>query len=227
MNLEIIKNPDDSTKLTSSATEKVEFDFKDKYVNTLNYLEEVNRIKLKENGEEFDKIHPETISTLESAMSKIIQSFYTSHSPLNLSVLLSCISYTDEALIIDALRTVAVLVRGNWILKSSLTPFSEKEQLARDVIISLFITHGSLDKSILKASITSLEVPEYVVEHMLKEIAVKRERLWWVKLVDDTEFGRRYGEVEEKERVEWEEGRKEVCKEFLEEYERIFNNRFD
>lgn len=38
---------------------------------------------------------------------------------------------------------------------------------------------------------------------------------------DDVEFGNLYPVVEEEEEKEWNEGRGEVCKEYLEEYERL------
>jgi hypothetical protein len=118
INLKIVTDPHPSSKLLSTSTASVNFDHTSPYIKTLNYLEELNLKKLHENGESYDAITPSTISTLESALQKIISSFVEGEGPINLSVMLSVINYIDEDVIMLAMRTVGVLVRGNWVINS-------------------------------------------------------------------------------------------------------------
>ncbi|GMH95425.1 hypothetical protein TrVE_jg2503 [Triparma verrucosa] len=221
INLKIVTNPHPSSKLLSTSTASVNFDHTSPYIKTLNYLEELNLKKLHENGESYDAISPSTISTLESALQKIISSFVEGEGPINFSVMLSVIDYVDEDVIMFAMRTVGVLVKGNWVINSDLTPYLPDEKLVRDCMIGVFRERGELDKGSLEVAVDKVGVRKDVIERMLKEIAVKKGKVWRCKLEDDVEFGNMYPVVEEEEEKEWNEGRGEVCKEYLEEYERL------
>eukprot|EP00592_Proboscia_alata_P012002 CAMPEP_0194393272 /NCGR_PEP_ID=MMETSP0174-20130528/123207_1 /TAXON_ID=216777 /ORGANISM="Proboscia alata, Strain PI-D3" /LENGTH=588 /DNA_ID=CAMNT_0039188939 /DNA_START=39 /DNA_END=1805 /DNA_ORIENTATION=- len=93
--------------------------------------------------------------------------------------------------LLTALSGCAVLVRGNFVIKSSLCGLSPMVQRARDAILILMNKYGILQRELL----VKFELPNVVLNHVLEKIACPSENCWEMKFEDDDLFAETYPEV--------------------------------
>lgn len=88
------------------------------YVSSLSYLSELRSRLSEEFAERFDG-REERVTSREGAVSKVVRSFYARDAPVNAAVLLCSVMASDPGLLLEALEMCALLVQGNWVLKST------------------------------------------------------------------------------------------------------------
>lgn len=93
--------------------------------------------------------------------------------------------------LLTALSGCAVLVRGNFVIKSSLCGLSPMVQRARDAILILMNKYGILQRELL----VKFDLPNVVLNHVLEKIACPSENCWEMKFEDDDLFAETYPEV--------------------------------
>jgi DNA-directed RNA polymerase-3 subunit RPC5 len=135
---------------------------------------------------------------------------------------------SDEMLIM-ALSSCAVLVRGNFALKSSLTKFLKNEVMKemRDLMLLLLNMHGSLSRDRLirtfdvKASTNGAYkvINADTVTFVLETIAKLSNGSWLSKVEDDVFFAARFPELASYHAVYWTK-KKEMLNELVELYEK-------
>ena len=134
---------------------------------------------------------------------------------------------SDEMLIM-ALSSCAVLVRGNFALKSSLAQFLKKDVMKelRDLMLLLLNMHGSIQRERLvrtyetKASTNDdyAVINADIITFVLETIAKQSNGCWVAKVEDDLVFAARYPEFATCHGVYWVK-KKEMLKELVELYE--------
>ena len=134
---------------------------------------------------------------------------------------------SDEMLIM-ALSSCAVLVRGNFALKSSLAQFLKKDVMKelRDLMLLLLNMHGSIQRERLvrtyetKASTNDdyTVINADIITFVLETIAKQSNGCWVAKVEDDLVFAARFPEFATCHGVYWVK-KKEMLKELVELYE--------
>ena len=134
---------------------------------------------------------------------------------------------SDEMLIM-ALSSCAVLVRGNFALKSSLAQFLKKDVMKemRDLMLLLLNMHGSIQRERLvrayetKASTNDdyAVINAEIITFVLETIAKQSNGCWVAKVEDDFVFAARFPELATCHGVYWVK-KKEMLKELVELYE--------
>ena len=134
---------------------------------------------------------------------------------------------SDEMLIM-ALSSCAVLVRGNFALKSSLAQFLKKDVMKeiRDLMLLLLNMHGSIQRERLvrayetKASTNDdyAMINADFITFVLETIAKQTNGCWVAKVDDDVAFAARFPELATCHGVYWVK-KKEMLKELVELYE--------
>jgi len=197
---------------------QIPFDFNKSYVKSLNYLDELKAHKALEHGSAFPQDTTGSADDVESAISMVIRSFYSSRSPVNLYVMLAAVKYKSKNDILEALSVCGTVVRGNWVIKSKLTPYGPSAQVVRDTILDIVKDVGIVDRARLKSAVQQLDISKDITDHMLKEICKPTAGGWVLKLEDDTMFYQDYQDLAKKMGEEWMANRERV---------KVFRERYD
>lgn len=125
-------------------------------------------------------------------------------------------SISDHALI-QALSATAALVRGNFVLKSSLMALSSLVANARDVILVLMIKYGLVQRELLIkayecAGEESVVITSHVINSLLELLARKTLNGMEMKLDDDLTFETEFEGVARLHEMYWEKKGKELEK---------------
>ena len=140
---------------------------------------------------------------------------------------------TDEILT-SALSSCAVLVRGNFCLKSNLatfinnTPSSKLMRELRDLILLLLNLHGMVQRErLIKAYIAKAEITDGydtingdMISFVLETVAKKSNDCWVAKVDDDEAFGEQFPNVAAYHAVYWIK-KKECLDELIDLYENV------
>lgn len=134
----------------------------------------------------------------------------------------------SDELLIMALSSCAVLVRGNFALKSSLAQFLKKDVMKelRDLMLLLLNMHGSIQRERLvrafetKASMNDdyAVINADVITFVLETMAKLSNGCWVPKVEDDVVFAARFPKFATCHGVYWVK-KKEMMKELVELYE--------
>lgn len=138
-------------------------------------------------------------------------------------------SISDHALI-QALSASAALVRGNFVMKSSLMPLSLAVANARDVILVLMIKYGIVQRHLLlkafeKSGEESVVITAHVLNSLLEMIARKTMNGMEMKLEDDMTFETDFQAIARLHEMYWDKREKEL-KRFIDLYELEMKNAF-
>jgi DNA-directed RNA polymerase-3 subunit RPC5 len=137
----------------------------------------------------------------------------------------TCIADQD---LLDAISACAVLVRGNFMLKSSLMGFSNLMIAeARDVILILFMNYGILQRETLshmfhKVHNDSKVISEQVLNGILDLVGKKTVNGVEMKIEDDLSFGGLYPHVARSHDEYWEQKTN-----YLRNYIRVYEAQLD
>jgi len=189
---------------------QIAFDFKNSYMACLNYLGELKALKALEHGSSFTPDANSSADDVESAISMVISCFYSSSSPVNLYVLLAAVKYKSREDVLEALKVCGTLVRGNFVLKSKLTPYGPSARVVRNTILDILMDVGVVDRVRLKRAVQELDISNDLINHMLKEICKQDEGGWVLKVEDDSLFYADYGELANSMREEWKVSKEEI-----------------
>lgn len=197
------------------------------YVKSLNYLpnaadEETvedfvagsESIVLSEDGNSLQQ--PEWMKELAARVATLLQK--RQGVPVSYAVIRSRFhpSISDHALI-QALSANASLVRGNFVMKSSLMPLSVPVANARDVILILMIKYGFVQRHLLlntfeKSGEESVVVTAHVLNSLLEMIAQKTMNGMEMKLEDDMTFETDFQSIARLHEMYWNKREKELQK---------------
>lgn len=110
---------------------------------------------------------------------------------------------------LEHLKKHAVLVRGNWVRKSSLYGFPPRLVQARDALLLLLERHGGVNR-LLFCKATNITDEES--QHLLRPIAAldKETRMWVGACPDDTAFLGHFPEVVAQQQKLWRDREKEL-----------------
>ncbi len=119
---------------------------------------------------------------------------------------LECTTAPDKQ-VLDALRNVAVCLRGNWVIKSAKTDtrdsnLIQKDDAARTLVLNLFRTSKVVTTG--KAMKTARFLTEERVHAVLSEVSTRQKTGWVFKLPDDERFKTFCKDVVEKQESDWE-----------------------
>jgi Sin-like protein conserved region. len=125
-------------------------------------------------------------------------------------------SISDHALI-QAISANASLVRGNFVMKSSLMPLSVPVANARDVILILMIKYGFVQRHLLlktfeKSGEESVIVTAHVLNSLLEMVAQKTMNGMEMKLEDDMTFETEFHAIARLHEMYWNKREKELQK---------------
>ena len=134
----------------------------------------------------------------------------------------------SDELLIMALSSCAVLVRGNFALKSSLAQFLKKDAIKemRDLMLLLLNMHGSIQRERLvrafetKASTNDdyAVINADLITFVLETIAKPSDGCWVAKVEDDVVFAAQFPELASYHGVYWVK-KKEMLRDLVELYE--------
>jgi len=123
---------------------------------------------------------------------------------------------TDEVLI-ELLRRCAVLVAGNWVLKSELAGFEGLNAHARDILLVLLTkTAGRLNENLYRSweQTFEKEVPKSIQAEITRGLAdqVRRDAgwFWMLKNGQDVEFMRKFPAVVKEYDAFWDHRKREI-----------------
>mmetsp|Transcript_3502 Transcript_3502/g.6629 ORF Transcript_3502/g.6629 Transcript_3502/m.6629 type:complete len:559 (+) Transcript_3502:51-1727(+) len=136
-------------------------------------------------------------------------------------------SISDHALI-QALSASASLVRGNFVMKSSLMPLSPPVAKARDVILILMIKYGIVQRHLLlsafeKSGEESVVITAHVINSLLEMIARKTINGMEMNLEDDMTFETDFHAIARLHEMYWDKREKEL-KRYIDLYELEMKN---
>ena len=138
-------------------------------------------------------------ATVTSVVKMIVRAYGASGAPLSFRVFSSSVPSLPPSLLLSSFAVTSWGVRGNFVLRSSLTEYPPAAQIVRDVALLLLVDCGYVERRRLALTVGSLCVKGAVVEHMLKQFAVKvdgRER-WVMRVTDDKAFEDEIGDAAE------------------------------
>ncbi|XP_071444238.1 DNA-directed RNA polymerase III subunit RPC5-like [Hetaerina americana] len=133
---------------------------------------------------------------------------------INFSKLLSLLGQEKEAVnVLRFMQAVAVLINGNWVVKSDIIYPKDSESSfngvpaelmcrARDYVLSLFTKNQYLDRSKI---VSTVKLPFEEVTEILSHISQhKVGKGWELLLPTDEDFLKRYPEVVQRQSLWWE-----------------------
>lgn len=106
---------------------------------------------------------------------------------------------TDKDLLAH-LENFAVLVQGNWVLKSGIAGYDGSELYVRDLLLCVLDTKNSLP---FEQVHSATHLPEAALKDMLKQIAVEQDKFWQLKCTPDQEFIKEHPEIVQKYKTMW------------------------
>ena len=118
-----------------------------------------------------------------------------------------------EEMLIDCLSATAALVRGNFVLKSSLCGLSAQVAEARDVVLAILNKHGKIRRqSLLKALTETREgeamdvaiITEHLINQLLEPIATRGQNAMVLRVPDDETFAVRFPTQAKQHETYWE-----------------------
>lgn len=123
-------------------------------------------------------------------------------------------SISDHALV-QALSATATLVRGNFVLKSSLMPLSAPVSNARDTILLLMIKFGFIQRELLirayeNSGEEAVVITADVINSLLELLARHTLNGMEMKLDDDLTFETEFGAFARLHEIYWEKKEKEL-----------------
>jgi hypothetical protein len=189
---------------------QIAFDFDSSYMTNLCYLDELKMDKARENGITFTPASNTSAEDVQSAISMVLNSFYTSHSPVNLYVLLAAVRYKSRDDVLEALKVCGDLIRGNFVLKSKLTQYGPNAQAVRDTILDILMDVGVVHRERLKRAVQVLDISKDLTDHMLMDICKQNDEGWVLKLEDDALFYADYSDLAKDMDEEWKINRERV-----------------
>mmetsp|Transcript_25641 Transcript_25641/g.74188 ORF Transcript_25641/g.74188 Transcript_25641/m.74188 type:complete len:523 (-) Transcript_25641:1300-2868(-) len=134
-----------------------------------------------------------------------------------------------EEMLIDCLSATAALVRGNFVLKSSLCGLSPQVVEARDVVLIILNKNGRIRRqSLLKALTESAEgeamdaavITEHLINQLLEPIATRGQNAMALRVPDDETFAARFHTQAEQHEAYWEK-REEALAHYVSAYEEL------
>ncbi|XP_073997167.1 RNA polymerase III subunit E [Rhodnius prolixus] len=122
---------------------------------------------------------------------------------------LSCTLRTDIDRVVQCLQTCAVMVLGNWVLRSDLLYSTTHNGIppqamirARDYILHEFHEGRVVERKSLSALVG---LPQEELREMMSQVGVlRRNKRWHFRLSPDTNFLERFPEVVEQQNLLWE-----------------------
>jgi hypothetical protein len=189
---------------------QIAFDFDSSYMTNLCYLDELKMDKARENGISYTPVSNTSAEDVQSAISMVLSSFYTSHSPVNLYVLLAAVRYKSRDDVLEALKVCGDLIRGNFVLKSKLTQYGPNAQAVRDTILDILMDVGVVHRERLKRAVQVLDISKDLTDHMLMDICKQNDEGWVLKLEDDALFYADYSDLAKDMDEEWKINRERV-----------------
>ncbi len=207
------------------------------YVKSLNYLptsvvedDVENFVVSGETSTDIDEdgnaVIPDWMKDLSSKVATLLQG--RQGVPISYPVLRSRFhsSISDYALI-QALSASAVLVRGNFVLKSHLMALSPPVANTRDVILLLMIKYGFVQREVLikayeNAGPDAVVITASVINSLLDLLARKALNGMEMKLDDDMTFESEFTEIAQLHQLYWEKKEQELG-EYVKLYEAQLN----
>ena len=134
-----------------------------------------------------------------------------------------------EEMLIDCLSATAALVRGNYVLKSSLCGLSPQVAEARDVVLVILNKHGKIRRqSLLKALTEPAEgvamdatiITEHLINQLLEPIATRGQNGMVLRVPDDETFATRFPTQADQHENYWER-REEALIHYVSAYEEL------
>ena len=134
-----------------------------------------------------------------------------------------------EEMLIDCLSATAALVRGNYVLKSSLCGLSPQVAEAREVVLVILNKHGKIRRqSLLKALTETAEgaamdaaiITEHLINQLLEPIATRGQNAMILRVPDDETFATRFPTQAEQHENYWER-REEALMHYVSAYEEL------
>ena len=146
---------------------------KSSYLATLNYSDPIGSLE-GEKGE-------------QRIIQLMIDHFYRMNAPITTEAVLDAfgVSSRDAAegnkgqqhrrLVLDCLKKVGCLVRGNWILQSDLTPLDANAKVCRDVLLLVIIFLGGVEQQVIREALTkhSINLSSEDIQDILSPFAKK------------------------------------------------------
>ena len=196
------------------------------YVRSLNYLPGIVN---KDDTEDFiphmdPKYSDEWMKDLTTRVANLLQA--KQGLPISFSVIRSRFnkSISDQALI-QALSASAALVRGNFVLKSSMMGLSKPIANARDVILILLNKYGIIRRDILekvygKCDDLSALITIDVINALLNMLARQTKNGMEMKIDDDLTFEEEFTEVSRLHEVYWQK-REDELEKYIQDYTQL------
>jgi hypothetical protein len=134
-----------------------------------------------------------------------------------------------EEMLIDCLSATAALVRGNFVLKSSLCGLSVQVAEARDVALAILNKHGKIRRqTLLKALTETAEgeamdeaiITEHLINQLLEPVATRGQNAMVLRVPDDETFVARFPVQSQQHQTYWEK-RGEALAVYLSAYEEL------
>jgi hypothetical protein len=196
------------------------------YVRSLNYLPGiVNKDEPEDFMPHMDPKHTdEWMKELTTRVANLLQA--KQGLPISFPVIRSRFNeaISDQALI-QALSASATLVRGNFVLKSSMMGLSKPVANARDVILILLNKYGIIQREILEkvygqCDDLSTLITVDVINALLSMLARQTKNGIEMKLDDDLTFEEEFTEVSRLHEIYWQK-REEELQKYIQHYRQL------